>query len=64
VVTSKGDDGYVESLVFPSPADSSKLVVVRFGVDVSDEAPKQSIIDEITKGIKKSSISGGNGQEV
>ncbi|MGW0705399.1 DUF2510 domain-containing protein [Streptomyces sp. NPDC002643] len=65
VVTGKGDDGYVESLVFPSPADSSQLVVVRFGIDVSDEAPKQSVIDEITKGIKKSSISGGgSGQEV
>ncbi|ULR54738.1 DUF2510 domain-containing protein [Streptomyces deccanensis] len=65
VVTGKGDDGYVESLAFPSPADSSRLVVVRFGIDVSDKAPKQSVIDEITKGIKKASISGGgSGQEV
>lgn len=61
VITGKGDDGYVESLAFPSPADSSRLVVVRFGIDVSDEAPKQSVIDEITKGIKKASISGGGG---
>ncbi|WP_306820136.1 hypothetical protein [Streptomyces sp. DSM 40750] len=65
VVTSKGDDGYAESLVFPSPADSSQLVVVRFGIDVSDEAPELSIIDDITKGIKKASISGGgSGQDV
>ncbi|MFJ1665646.1 DUF2510 domain-containing protein [Streptomyces bottropensis] len=65
VVTGKGDDGYVESLAFPSPADSARLVVVRFGVDVSDKAPKQSVIDEITKGIKKASISGGgSGQGV
>ncbi|MDX3542217.1 DUF2510 domain-containing protein [Streptomyces europaeiscabiei] len=65
VVTGKGDDGYVESLAFPSPADSSRLVVVRFGIDVSDEAPKQSVIDDITKGIKKASISGGgSGQGV
>ncbi|WP_338894896.1 DUF2510 domain-containing protein [Streptomyces sp. TG1A-60] len=65
VVTSKGDDGYVESLAFPSPADSSRLVVVRFGIDVSDEAPEQSVIDDITKGIKKASISGGgSGQDV
>lgn len=66
VVTSKGDDGYVESLAFPSPADSSRLVVVRFGIDVSDEAPEQSVIDEITEGIKEVSISssGGSGQEV
>ncbi|WP_326574597.1 DUF2510 domain-containing protein [Streptomyces sp. NBC_00481] len=65
VVTGKGDDGYVESLAFPSPADSSRLVVVRFGIDVSDEAPKQSVIDDITKGIKEASISGGgSGQDV
>ncbi|UUU29296.1 DUF2510 domain-containing protein [Streptomyces sp. CA-210063] len=64
VVTSKGDDGYVESLAFPSPADSSQLVVVRFGIDVSDEAPEQTVIDDITKGIKKASISGGSGQDV
>lgn len=63
VVTSKGDDGYVESLVFPSPADSAQLVVVRFGIDVSNEAPKQSIIDEITKGIKKTA-GGDSGQGV
>jgi hypothetical protein len=64
VVTSKGDDGYVESLVFPSPADSSSLVVVRFGVDVSPKAPEQSVIDTITKGIKVAAGAGGNGQKV
>ncbi|MFF4349275.1 DUF2510 domain-containing protein [Streptomyces sp. NPDC001530] len=64
VVTSKGDDGYVESLVFPSPADSKSLVVVRFGIDVSSKAPKQSVIDTITKGIKVASGAGGNGQNV
>ncbi|WP_406175912.1 DUF2510 domain-containing protein [Streptomyces sp. NBC_00996] len=64
VVTSKGDDGYVESLVFPSPADSKSLVVVRFGVDVSSKAPEQSVIDTITEGIKVASGAGGNGQNV
>ncbi|MET8858047.1 DUF2510 domain-containing protein [Streptomyces sp. NPDC004579] len=64
VVTSKGDDGYVESLVFPSPADHGSLVVVRFGLDVSSKAPQQSIIDKITKGIKVASGTGGNGQNV
>ncbi|WP_078067359.1 DUF2510 domain-containing protein [Streptomyces jeddahensis] len=64
VVTAKGDDGYVESLVFPSPSDKDKLVVVRFGIDVSDKAPKVSVIDEITKGIKAFSGGGGNGQNV
>ncbi|MGW0970088.1 DUF2510 domain-containing protein [Streptomyces sp. NPDC002516] len=64
VVTSKGDDGYVESLVFPSPADPSSLVVVRFGVDAGAKAPQQSIIDTITKGIKVAPGTGGNGQNV
>ncbi|MFF4799459.1 DUF2510 domain-containing protein [Streptomyces sp. NPDC001351] len=59
-ITSKGSDGYVESLAFPSPANPSQIVVVRFGVDVAE---KQSVIDDITKGIKVST-GGGNGQTV
>jgi hypothetical protein len=67
VVTSKGDDGYVQSLVLPSPADKDTLVVVRSGFDINDKTPKLSVMDEIIKGIKKSEISGsgsGSGQEV
>ncbi|MEU2777668.1 DUF2510 domain-containing protein [Streptomyces sp. NPDC007162] len=60
VVTSKGADGYVESLAFPSPANARQIVVVRFGVDVGQ---KESVIDTITQGIKVSS-GGGNGQTV
>ncbi|MCX5062809.1 DUF2510 domain-containing protein [Streptomyces sp. NBC_00201] len=59
-VTSKGSDGYVESLAFPSPANAAQIVVVRFGVDVGE---KQSLIDTITQGIKVSTGS-GNGQTV
>ncbi|WP_155055880.1 DUF2510 domain-containing protein [Streptomyces blattellae] len=59
-VTDVGADGYVESLAFPSPANSEQIVVIRIGVDVSE---KQSTIDEITKGIKVSS-GGGSGQDV
>ncbi|MFF4359481.1 DUF2510 domain-containing protein [Streptomyces sp. NPDC001604] len=59
-ITSKGSDGYVESLAFPSPANPTQIVVVRFGVDVAE---KQSVIDDITKGIKVST-GGGNGQTV
>lgn len=59
-VTSKGADGYVESLAFPSPANAQQIVVVRFGVDVGEP---QSVIDEITKGIKVSTGS-GSGQDV
>ncbi|WP_371668095.1 DUF2510 domain-containing protein [Streptomyces sp. NBC_00289] len=59
-VTSKGSDGYVQSLAFPSPANAQQIVVVRFGVDVGE---KQSVIDDITKGIKVST-GGGSGQKV
>ncbi|MFD1660601.1 hypothetical protein ACFSL4_20910, partial [Streptomyces caeni] len=61
-VTSKGADGCVESLVFPSPAGSQRLVVVRFAIDIGPGAPRQSLLDQITKGIKASA--GGNGQDV
>ncbi|MBY8866581.1 DUF2510 domain-containing protein [Streptomyces sennicomposti] len=59
-VTAKGSDGYVESLAFPSPGNPGLMVVVRFGVDVEQG---QSVIDEITRGIKESS-GGGSGQNV
>ncbi|MDC0767058.1 DUF2510 domain-containing protein [Streptomyces sp. HD] len=58
-VTSKGADGYVESLAFPSPVSEKQMVVVRIGVD----AGEQSVIDKITEGIKVST-GGGNGQDV
>ncbi|MEW1615609.1 MULTISPECIES: DUF2510 domain-containing protein [unclassified Streptomyces] len=61
VVTEKGDDGYVESLVFPSPAAKDKLVVVRSGFDVNKDAPKLSVLDEIVKGIKAASGTGTGG---
>lgn len=59
-ITSKGADGIVESLAFPSPANQKLMVVVRFGVDADQ---KESVLDEITKGIKVST-GGGNGQTV
>jgi hypothetical protein len=64
-VTEKSDDGYVQSLAFPSPTLKDKLVIVRFGIDVNDKAPKVSVMDEITKGIKiATGGGGGNGKEV
>ncbi|WP_340374625.1 DUF2510 domain-containing protein [Streptomyces sp. SS7] len=54
-ITSKGADGYVESLAFPSPADAKRLVVLRFGLDADQSV---SVIDTITKGIKVASGSG------
>lgn len=63
VVTSKGDDGYVQSLSFPSPSTQGVMVTIRSGFDVNDSAPKLSVMDSITKGIKAASGS-GSGQGV
>ncbi|MEU6097981.1 DUF2510 domain-containing protein [Streptomyces sp. NPDC047079] len=62
-VTAKGADGYVESLVFPSPAGSGELLVVRFGIDVGSNAPKPSVLDQVAEGIEAASAS-GDGQHV
>jgi len=59
-VTSKGADGIVESVAFPSPADPTRFVVLRFGVDADQPL---SVIDEITTGVKVSS-GGGSGKGV
>lgn len=59
-VTSKGADGYAESAAFPAPGDPSRMLVVRFGLDVGQST---SVMDEILKGIKVSS-GGGSGQDI
>ena len=64
LTTKSGTDGYVESLVFPSPADSGKLVVVRFGFDIGSKAPSVSTMDTITAGIKADSSGGQSGTGV
>ncbi|MGC4951073.1 DUF2510 domain-containing protein [Streptomyces sp. DT224] len=61
VVTKNGDDGYVESLAFPSPRAKDMLVVIRSGFDINSKAPSLSVLDEITKGIKAASGGGGSG---
>ncbi|MEV5203553.1 DUF2510 domain-containing protein [Streptomyces sp. NPDC053720] len=58
VVTKNGDDGYVQSLAFPSPRSKDLLIVVRSGFDVNSEAPALSVMDDITKGIKAASGAG------
>lgn len=59
VATKTGDDGYVQSLVFPSPGDPKKLVLVRCGFDINDKAPGLDVMDKIIQGIKAVSTSGG-----
>ncbi|WP_103515893.1 DUF2510 domain-containing protein [Streptomyces sp. SM10] len=63
VVTKNGDDGYVESLAFPSPNVKGMLVVVRSGFDINADAPKLAVLDQITKGIKKAEGAGSGSGE-
>jgi hypothetical protein len=64
IATKSGTGGYVESLAFPSPADSSKIVVVRFGFDIDAKAPGLDVMDRITDGIKADSSGGSSGTGV
>lgn len=59
VVTKSGTSGYVESLAFPSPSNSAKLVVVRFGFDIGGQSPGLDVMDQITQGIKADSSGTG-----
>ncbi|MER6102698.1 DUF2510 domain-containing protein [Streptomyces sp. NPDC001832] len=58
VMTQSGDDGYVQSLAFPSPHSKDSIVVVRSGFDINTQAPELSVMDDITKGIKAASGTG------
>ncbi|MFJ8624452.1 DUF2510 domain-containing protein [Kitasatospora sp. NPDC093550] len=46
----KGNNGYVQTVVFPS-ADGKALVSVHFGFDIADKAPDVAVMDTIVKGI-------------
>ncbi|MEW2348103.1 DUF2510 domain-containing protein [Streptomyces sp. NPDC006684] len=64
VVTSKGPDGYAESVAFPSPT-TKQMVVLRVGLDISDDAPKLSVLDGLLDGIKAGeagTAGGGTGE--
>ena len=50
VDAAKGNNGYVETVVFPS-SDGKNLVSVHFGFDIADKAPDVGVMDTIVKGI-------------
>ncbi|WP_374108977.1 hypothetical protein [Streptomyces sp. CC228A] len=66
VATGKGQGGYVQSLVFPSPTGDGAPVVVRFAFTAGEGMPKLSLMDEITRGIRPigSATGGGVGSSI
>ncbi|MEU9074734.1 DUF2510 domain-containing protein [Kitasatospora sp. NPDC048538] len=46
----KGNNGYVQTVVFPS-ADGKALISVHFGFDIADKAPDPGVMDTIVSGI-------------
>ncbi|WP_326846239.1 DUF2510 domain-containing protein [Streptomyces kaniharaensis] len=50
VDASKGNNGYVQTVVFPS-SNGKTLVSVHFGFDIADKAPDLGLMDTILKGI-------------
>ncbi|MFD7492992.1 DUF2510 domain-containing protein [Streptomyces sp. NPDC059832] len=67
VDTAEGPGGYVQSLVFPSTIGSESLIIVRYAFDAGPDGPPLSLMDTITKGIRRigdSATSGGVGSSI
>ncbi|MBC9715517.1 DUF2510 domain-containing protein [Streptomyces sp. TRM66268-LWL] len=66
VKTGAGNGGYVQSVVFPKPGTDT-LIAVRFAFD-ADDGPPLSLMDEITKSIRrigdKGATDGGVGSSI
>ncbi|MEU2630256.1 DUF2510 domain-containing protein [Kitasatospora sp. NPDC007106] len=56
----QGNDGYVETVVFPG-AKAGSLVAVHLGFDIADKAPDLAQMDTIVKGIATAQVSGPGG---
>lgn len=62
VSASQGNDGYVETVVFPS-STSGTLISLHLGFDIAAKAPDVSVMDTIVSGVTDftGSITGGGG---
>lgn len=54
-------DAYVESVVFPAPDGSGRMLVMRLGFDIHTDAPDPGEMDRIVAGVR---AAGGPGMEV
>lgn len=51
-----GPDAYVESVAFPHPNGSGTMLVANTSVDITDDAPPQSVMDDIVAGIEEGAL--------
>lgn len=62
-----GPDAYIESVAFEHPDGSGRMLTMRTGFDIHDEAPPLSAMDKLVKGAVKGSASeeeDGDSEEV
>lgn len=52
ITNERKPDAYVESVVFPAPDGSGRLLVLRLGVDIHAEAPGTGDMDRIVAGVR------------
>ncbi|MCT2588688.1 DUF2510 domain-containing protein [Streptomyces sp. N2-109] len=56
-----GPDAYIESVVFPHPDGSGRMLVIRSGFDIHDEAPPLSAMDKLVKGVTEGTVADDDG---
>lgn len=56
-IDNKADpDAYVQSVAFPHPDGSGQMLVLRMGVDIHEEAPPVSDMDQIVAGVERGAV--------
>jgi hypothetical protein len=51
-----GPDAYVESVAFPHPDGSGRMLVADLSVDIADDAPPPTVMDKIVAGIHEGEL--------
>ena len=51
-----GPDAYVESVAFPHPDGSGRMLVADLSIDIADDAPPQTVMDKIVAGIRQGEV--------
>ncbi|NGO67311.1 DUF2510 domain-containing protein [Streptomyces boncukensis] len=57
-------DAYVESVAFPHPDGSGRMLVIRSGIDIHKDAPPLSDLDKLVDGVRRGSAADGAQRDV